>query len=109
MANRHETREQSSNSVQHRSPDRSEHSRRSTMTERPQNIRPARTAERTQNSRRPSESRWDEPQSSSRSYHGSHRAPSMHRADDGHSAAHDRVSRVGRHHAGHHEEHTNRR
>jgi hypothetical protein len=94
---------------QHRSDDRSEHSRRSTMTERPQNIRPARTTDRTQNSRRTSESRWDEPQSSSRSYHGSHRAPSMHHADDGQSAAHDRISRVGRHHASRHEEHSNRR
>jgi hypothetical protein len=94
---------------EHRSDDRSEHSRRSTMTERPQNIRPARTTDRTQNSRRTSEARWDEPQSSSRSYHGSHRAPSMHRAADGQSAAHDRSSRVGRHHAGHHEEHSNRR
>jgi hypothetical protein len=94
---------------QHRSADRSEHSRRSTMTERPQNIRPARTGERTQNSRRTSESHWDEPQSSSRSYHGSHRAPSMHRVDDRQSAARDRSSRVGRHHAGHDEEHSNRR
>jgi hypothetical protein len=79
------------------------------MTERPQNIRPARTGERTQNSRRTSESHWDEPQSSSRSYHGSHRAPSMHRVDDRQSAARDRSSRVGRHHAGHDEEHSNRR
>jgi hypothetical protein len=56
-----------------------------------------------------SESRWDEPQMSSRSYHGSHREQGAHHSDDAQSAAHDRSSRVGRHHAGHHEEHSNRR
>ena len=80
------------------------------MTERPQNVRPARSTERTHNSRRhTSESHWDDGQSPSRAYRGSHRAQSMHRADDGQAAANDRSSRMGRHHAGHHEEHTNRR
>jgi hypothetical protein len=86
--------------VSHRSFDRSDHSRRSTVTERPQNVRSASTLERTHNSRRHrAESRWDESQVPSRSYRGSHRAEHMHRADDGRSPAHDRSSRVGRHHA----------
>jgi hypothetical protein len=91
--------------IRHRSSDRSEQSRRSTVTERPPNVRPARTIDRTHNSRRhQSEWRWDDAQASSRSYRGSHRAPSGHRADD----AHDRSSRVGRHHADQHWDRTDR-
>jgi hypothetical protein len=77
------------------------------MAERPQNVRPARTAERTSNSRRHhAESRSEETQSISRSYRGAHRAERMHRAEE--SAAHQRSSRVGRHHAGQHDDHSNR-
>ena len=87
--------------VSHRSSDRSEQSRRSPVTERPQNLRPASTGERTHNSRRHhhAEARRDDAQAPTRSYHGSHRAEHLHRADEAHARAYDRSSRVGRHHA----------
>jgi hypothetical protein len=76
--------------------------RRSTMTERSPNVRPARFLERTHNSRRHrAESRWDEIPAQSRAYRGSHRAAHLHHADEGGTAARDRSSRVGRHHADH--------
>jgi hypothetical protein len=96
--------------IHHRSSDRSEHSRRSTMTERPQNFRTAPATDRTQNNRwHASESRRDEGQAPSRSYHGSHRAQSIHRGDDNQTPANDRSSRMGHYHSGHREEHSNRR
>jgi hypothetical protein len=73
----------------HRSSDRSH--RRSTMTERPHNSRPAGTAERLHNSR------WHATDDAPRAYRGSHRAQSMHRAED---SAYARSTRMGRHHAG---------
>jgi hypothetical protein len=80
------------------------------VTERPHNVRSARTLERTHNSRRhQAESTWDDTQSiASRGYRGSHRAERMHRADDVYNAAFDRSSRVGRHHADRHPDHSNR-
>jgi hypothetical protein len=80
------------------------------VTERPQNLRPASTGERTHNSRRHhhAETRWDDAQAPTRSYHGSHRAERMHRADDAHARAYDRSSRVGRHHADDHQDRFNR-
>jgi hypothetical protein len=86
--------------VSHRSPDRSEHSRRSAVAESPQNVRSARILERSyfpggHNSRRLiPEARS---QDSNRPYHGSHRADGPHHADE--TAAQQRSSRVGRHHA----------
>jgi hypothetical protein len=96
--------------IHHRSSDRSEHSRRSTMTERPQNLRPARSVDRTQNSHwHASESRRDEVQSQSRSYHGSHRDQSPNRADDNQTSTNDRSSRMGHYHSDRRDEHRNRR
>ncbi|MGX6604484.1 hypothetical protein ACWKSP_20465 [Micromonosporaceae bacterium Da 78-11] len=74
------------------------------MTERPHNVKPARILERSYanssyNSRRLiAETRTDENQIANRSYNGSHRADSMHHSGE-HSAAQQRSSRVGRHHA----------
>jgi hypothetical protein len=80
------------------------------LTERPHNVRSAGTLERTHNSRRhQAETRGEETQVASRSYRGSHRAEHLHRADDGRSAAHDRSSRVGRHHADPHGDRSKRR
>ena len=86
-----------------RSTDRSEHSRRKAVADRPQNIRPASILERSyapggQNIRRLiPEARTDDNQIATGSYRGSHRAGSMHHADD--TPAQRRSSRVGRHHA----------
>ncbi|WP_203782597.1 hypothetical protein [Paractinoplanes rishiriensis] len=90
--------------VKHRSADRSEHSRREAVAERPQNIRAARILELSyatgghHNRRLIPEARSDENQIANRSYRGSHRAGSMHHADD-QTAEQQRNSRVGRHHA----------
>ena len=101
--------------VSHRSQDdRSEHSRRSAVTERPQNVRPTNTLERGSTNggyhsrRRIPEARTEENQIANRSYRGSHRADSQHHADD-QTRAQQRSSRVGRHHADHHDDHANRR
>ena len=84
-----------------RSPDRSEHTRRSIVTDRPSNIRPPRWGDRTHNSRRHvSESRWDNGHALARPYRGAHRADDV--------TAHERSSRVGRHHAGNHDDHVDR-
>jgi hypothetical protein len=97
--------------------------RRSAMTERPFNVRTGQVLERTHNSRRHHAEHPEVP-AQSRAYRGSHRAERMHRADDTNrpydlrngehrgdyrnadhasggdwSAAADRSSRVGRHHA----------
>jgi hypothetical protein len=69
-----------------------QHTRRSMVTERPSNVRPPRWGDRTHNSRRHEMSRWDDGHRFSRSYRGAHRADDLE--------AHDRSSRVGRHHAG---------
>ena len=62
------------------------------MTERPSNVRPPRWGDRTHNSRHHhAEPRWDDGHMFGRPYRGSHRADDV--------AAHDRSSRVGRHHA----------
>jgi hypothetical protein len=84
--------------------------RRSTMIERAPNVRPTRSPERTHNSRRyhADNTRWDEIPAQSRAYRGSHRADHLHRADEDHTGARDRSSRVGRHHADHQQDHTNR-
>lgn len=74
------------------------------MAERPQNIRPTRVLDRSHaNSghhgrRLIPEARGDDNQIANRSYRGSHRAGSLHHADD-HTPAQQRSSRVGRHHA----------
>ena len=75
------------------------------MTERPHNIRAASILERSYgggyNSRRlTADVRNDDHRIANRAYRGAHRADSVHRADD-HSAAQQRHSRVGRHHAEH--------
>jgi hypothetical protein len=85
-----------------RSPDRSEHSRRSPVAERPQNIRASRILERsyapgTLNARRLIPEARTEENQIDRPYRGSHRAGSLHHAED--TAAQQRSSRVGRHHA----------
>ena len=77
------------------------------MAERPHNIRPTAILERSYaNSgnhahRVIPEARSEENQN--RSYRGSHRASSMHHADD-QTPAQQRSSRVGRHHAEHSED-----
>ncbi len=109
--------------------------RRSSLTERPQNVRPGQVLERTHNSRRHHAEHPEVP-AQSRAYRGSHRAERMHRADDTDpsadvrndddqyrggdcrnadhktgadwSAAADRSSRVGRHHADHRPDRPNR-
>lgn len=74
------------------------------MAERPHNIRPATILELSyatggHNSRRLiPEARSEENQIANRSYRGSHRAGSLHHAED-QTAAQQRSSRVGRHHA----------
>jgi hypothetical protein len=84
-----------------RSPDRSEHARRSIVTDRSSNVRPPRWGDRTHNSRRHvSESRWDNGHALARPYRGAHRTDDV--------TAHDRSSRVGRHHAGNHQDHFDR-
>lgn len=70
------------------------HTRRSTVTERPSNVRPPRWGDRTHNSRRHEMSRWDDGHGFSQPYRGAHRADDL--------AAHDRSSRMGRHHAARH-------
>jgi hypothetical protein len=81
--------------------DRSEHTRRSTVTERPSNVRPPQWGDRTHNSRRHRpESRWDDDSTAGRSYRGAHRVDDVE--------AHDRSSRVGRHHAGRHHDRSDR-
>ena len=76
------------------------------MAERPNNIRPTSTLERGHvnggyHAQRPlPEARSEENQIANRSYRGSHRAGSLHHADD-QTAAEQRSSRVGRHHADH--------
>nr|WP_296069920.1 hypothetical protein [uncultured Actinoplanes sp.] len=90
--------------VSDRSTDRSEHRRRSAVAERPQNARPASILERGyanngyHGRRLIPEARTEENQIANHSYRGSHRAGSMHHADD-HTPAQRRSSRVGRHHA----------
>ena len=74
------------------------------MAERPHNIRSARILERSyansghHGRRLIPESRGEDNQIANRSYRGSHRAGSLHHADD-HTPAQQRSSRVGRHHA----------
>ncbi|GIE07493.1 hypothetical protein [Paractinoplanes durhamensis] len=77
------------------------------MTERPRNVRPASILERSyashaapvagQNRRHIPETRGEDNQFTGNSYRGSHRAGSMHHADE--TPAQRRSSRVGRHHA----------
>jgi len=92
----------SGDTFRHRSSDRSEHRRRSAVPERPHNIRAASILERSYaqsslNARRLiPEARTDDNRSDG-SYRGSHRAGSLHHADD--TQAQLRSSRVGRHHA----------
>lgn len=84
------------------------------MSERPHNIRAASILERSyaaggHNSRRSiPEARSDDHRIANRGYRGSHRADSLHHADD-HAAAQQRHSRVGRHHADHTDDFSNRR
>jgi hypothetical protein len=78
------------------------------VTERPQNLRTARSTERTHNSHRHAAAHADAGQPAGLSYHGSHRAERMHRAEDSCTAAHQRMSRVGRHHADRYQHHTDR-
>jgi len=79
------------------------------VAERPHNIRPTAILDRSYaNSgnhahRMIPEARFEENQISNRSYRGSHRAGSMHHADD-QTPAQQRSSRVGRHHADHTED-----
>ena len=74
------------------------------MPERPHNIRAASILERSynaggHNTRRPiPEARGEDNQIANHSYRGSHRAGSVHHADD-QTPAQQRSSRVGRHHA----------
>ena len=74
------------------------------MAERPHNIRPTRVLDRglANNGHHGRghipEARSDDNQIANRSYRGSHRAGSLHHADD-HTPAQQRSSRVGRHHA----------
>lgn len=88
--------------VRHRSSDRSEHRRRSVVPERPHNIRAASILDRghaqgSRNARRLiPEARTDDNRGNG-PYRGSHRAGSLHHADD--TQAQLRSSRVGRHHA----------
>jgi hypothetical protein len=83
------------------------------VTERPQNVRSASILERSYadgayNSRsRIPEARTEENQITNRPYRGSHRADSRHHVDD-RSAARQRSSRVGRHHADRQDEQTDR-
>ena len=72
------------------------------MAERPQNIRASRILERsyapgTLNARRLIPEARTEENQIDRPYRGSHRAGSLHHAED--TAAQQRSSRVGRHHA----------
>ena len=73
------------------------------MAERPHNIRSARILERSyansghHGRRLIPESRGEDNQIANRSYRGSHRAGSLHHAED--TQAQLRSSRVGRHHA----------
>jgi hypothetical protein len=98
----------------HRSQDdRSEHSRRPAVTERPQNVRSTNTLERGftnggyHSRRRDAETRVEDNQIANRSYRGSHRADSEHHADE--TAAQQRSSRMGRHHADQADDRANRR
>ncbi|MET0417607.1 MAG: hypothetical protein ABW022_16465 [Actinoplanes sp.] len=94
--------------------DRARHRRRSVMAERPSNIRPSSILERSYGNsgnhgrRVIPEARAEDNQIANRSYRGSHRAGSMHHADDHTTAAEQRSSRVGRHHAEPTEDITNR-
>jgi hypothetical protein len=82
------------------------------VTERPQNVRPASIVERSyangayNSRRRIPEARTQDNQITNHPYRGSHRADGQH-ADD-RSPAQQRSSRVGRHHADHQDEQTNR-
>jgi hypothetical protein len=72
------------------------------MMERSPNVRPQGGMDRTGNSRRHHpESGWDDGHAFGRPYRGAHRA------DDFQSAAYDRTSRMGHHHAGPHRDYTN--
>ncbi len=99
--------------ARHRSRDRSEHSRRSAVAERSNNIRPTSILERSyansgsHTHRLIPEARSEENQIANRSYRGSHRAGSLHHADD-QTAAQQRSSRVGRHHAEHNDDSSHR-
>ena len=83
------------------------------MTERPHNIRPATRLERGHvnggyhGRRVVPDARSEENRIANRAYRGSHRAGSLHHADD--TPAEQRSSRVGRHHAEHADDHTGRR
>lgn len=83
------------------------------MTERPQNARSSRILERGypnsgHNNRRPvPAARNEDNQISNRSYNGSHRLDGTHRTDE-HTSAQLRSSRVGRHHADHQDDTSNR-
>jgi hypothetical protein len=73
------------------------------VAERPQNVLPASILERSYATgehnirRRIPEARSEDNQIANRAYRGSHRAGSLHHADD-QTAAQNRSSRVGRHH-----------
>jgi hypothetical protein len=89
--------------VNRRSTDRSKHNRRSAMAERPQNVRPASILERGHtggagNRRLIPDARSEDNRIANHAYRGSHRAGSLHHADD-QTPAQQRSSRVGRHHA----------
>ncbi|MET0426538.1 MAG: hypothetical protein ABW046_21910 [Actinoplanes sp.] len=81
------------------------------MADRPHNARPASSTARDPGARnvrrRVSEPRTEDNQIANHAYRGSHRAGSVHHADE-QTAAENRSSRVGRHHADQAEEGTRR-
>ena len=77
------------------------------MAERPANVRRTGASDRIANNRRHradprADARADEGAGAGHVYRGSHRAAPMHRADEVQASAHQRSSRVGRHHASQH-------
>ncbi|HEX5204104.1 MAG TPA: hypothetical protein VFW27_29600 [Actinoplanes sp.] len=102
LSSRHHQQRCARSTDSDRSADRSEHSRRSPVAERPQNIRASRILERSYpagslNTRHLIPEARAEENQIERPYRGSHRAGSLHHADD--TPAQRRSSRVGRHHA----------
>ena len=83
------------------------------MAERSNNIRPTSILNRSyansgsHTHRLVPEARIEDNQIANRSYRGSHRAGSLHHADE-QTAAQQRSSRVGRHHAEHNDDNSNR-
>jgi hypothetical protein len=96
-------------SIQSAQPDRSDFRRRSEVTERPYNVRPARSGDRTHNSHRHQPNgldRGDGTQTTTRAYRGSHRVEYLYRPEE-RTGAHQRSSRMGRHHADQRQDHQN--